>query len=146
MAGWAEFFDQARRGGDEEFAEEVGENDVGFLELLRVAGVGLGEGDFTAPVVSGVFLCDAEADWIEVECFNGGGSEFFGGDGEDAGTGARVEGAPARGQGGGEIAKNPQAGGGGGVVAGAKGHACRNEDCGVWPRIGLPRGLIRVDA
>ena len=131
----AEFFEQAGGGGDEEFAVEVGQNDIGLLKFPGALGVGHREIDFFAPVRVDIFFRHADADGIEIERLDGVGSEFFRSDGEDSGARSCVECCPFRWQAGGDVAEEAQAGRRRRVVAGSEGHSRWQEDRTVGLRV-----------
>ena len=145
MPARLEFFGEAGSGGDEEFAVEIGEDDIGFLKRTDAAGIRDGEGDFSAAIGLGIFFGNPDADRIEVEGFHSGGAEFFRCDGKNASASADIECPPARGEIGNDIAQKAKAGRRRRVVAGSKGHTGGNENVAHGICRSAEGGVIRVD-
>ena len=144
MPAGLEFFGEAGSGGDEEFAVEIGEDDIGFLKCADAARIRHGEGDFPASVCLRVFLGNSNADGIEVEGLHGRGAEFFRCDGKNASAGADIERPPFSGEIRSDIAQEAQAGRRRCVVAGPKSHAGGNENVAPGIFCSAEGGVIRV--
>ncbi len=109
-------------GAAEDFAEDVGDNHGVTVRRVPAQEVLRGEFQSSAMIAAGIGAGGADGQWVVVEGFDAGGAEFFGGDGQNAGAGADVQGGPSGRQSGGFFTEEAQARGGGGVFAGAESH------------------------
>ena len=132
-AAIGEFAREAGSGREEEFAEEIGEDDIRPVEQGDFPGVGFCDFDPAASVVFRVLLGNAHADGVEIKGLDCRGPEFFGGNAEDPAPGPGIDRAPAFGKIPSRVAEKAEAGGGRRVFAGAEGHAGGNPN-----RIGFP--------
>ena len=131
-----------RGGGAEDFAEDIGHDQRIAARWAPLEEVASHDGNTTAVVAPDVGAGGGEGAGIVVEGFNAGGAELFGGDGQNSGAGADIEGGPTGIKPGRFGAEEPQAGGGGGVFAGAESHGAGNaqQDAG----LGLSGGPASV--
>ena len=111
-----------RGGGAEDFAEDVGGHHIVAAGGAPLEEIAPAEGDVAATIAAEVGAGGRKGARIVIESFDTGGAEFFGGDGEDAGTGADIEGGPTGWKSPGLRAEEAQTGGGCGVFAGAECH------------------------
>ena len=111
------------RGGlSQDLAEDVGGHERVLPARSPAEEIFPGQLDPAAAVAAEVGLRGLDGTCVIIESVHAGGAEFFGGDGEDAGAGADVEGGPARLEPRGLGAQETQTGGRGGVFPGAEGH------------------------
>ena len=146
MPAGLEFFGKAGSGGDEEFAVEIREDDIGLLKRADALGVGDREGDFPTAIGLGVFFGNPDADGIEVEGFHRRGTEFLRRDGKNPCASAGIERPPASGEMGNNIAKKAQTCRRRCMVAGPKSHAGGNENVALGVCRSAEGGVIRVDS
>ena len=140
-----QFLGESWSGSDEQLAKEIRKDDVGAFEAADLARVGYLEFDFVAVVRMGVFFRDSDAYGIKIKCLDRRGAQFFSSDGENSSAGARIHCSPTGGKFRDKVAEEAQAGRCGGVIAGSKGHARRNEDRIFGFGGGFPGSLVRVD-
>jgi putative oxidoreductase len=118
----AERGDDLHRVGAQDLAEDVGDDHVEPAPRSPGGEVASGQGDPAAVIAAQVGPGGGDGPGVAVEGLHAGGAEFFGGHGEDGGTGADVQGGPTGSEPPGFGAQEAKAGGGGGVLAGPESH------------------------